>query len=97
MAISKNDKSRFARDVDKHARVVGLQMANWIADTRRVTELVAGGDTDLVPVFWIRLYGTLVDISDYLAKQADADPRAQGEAGLSDARARSVASRPFRA
>jgi hypothetical protein len=48
-----------------------MQLANWIADTKRVTEMVARGDTDVIPVFWIRLFGILADIADFVADQVE--------------------------
>jgi hypothetical protein len=35
---------------------------NWLVDATRVAKLVANGNADLAPVFWIRLYGILHDI-----------------------------------
>jgi len=69
MPLADEERERYIQDV--RIQVSARQMANWIADTRRITEMVARGEYDVVPVFWIRIYGVLADIGDCIAKQVE--------------------------
>jgi hypothetical protein len=56
------DRERLLNDIDRNARTNPKLYSNWIRDTVRVTTEVANGNTDLVPVFRIRIYGVMADI-----------------------------------
>lgn len=45
-----------------NARINSQQQMNWLIDAARVAKLVAEGNADLAPVFWLRLYGILHNI-----------------------------------
>jgi hypothetical protein len=42
------------------------QEMGWLRDAARVAKLVADGNTDLAPVFWIRLYGIVREVYERL-------------------------------
>jgi hypothetical protein len=66
--LSPENYLRLWHDVDINARTNPKLYANWIHDAVRVTSEVANGNTDLVPVFRIRLYGVLADIFSKLTE-----------------------------
>jgi hypothetical protein len=51
-----------------NARINSKQQMNWLVDAARVTKLVAAGNLDLAPIFWIRLYGILHEIYARIAR-----------------------------
>jgi hypothetical protein len=53
------ERRRRMSESSVNARVNSKQQTNWLADAARVAKLVAGGNLDLAPIFWIRLYGIL--------------------------------------
>jgi hypothetical protein len=69
--LSADEKARLFSDILRNSRIIGHQMADWIRDTARVTQLVANSNTDLIPIFWIRLYGVLADVADQIDKVCD--------------------------
>lgn len=62
-----SERRRRTSESSMNARVNSPQQMNWLIDAARVATLVAEGNTDLAPLFWIRLYGILHDIYDKLA------------------------------
>jgi hypothetical protein len=70
-ALSVADQRRLRHDIRDHADIMAPQMAGWIRDAVRVSRQVAFGNTDLIPVFWIRLYGVLADIGDKVGGQIE--------------------------
>ena len=69
--LSPQDRARLTSDVRDRADLMQPQIANWLSDAVRVTEMVAKGNTDIIPVFWIRMYGILADITDEITRQLD--------------------------
>jgi hypothetical protein len=69
-ALSLEDRMRLIDDIRDGAQISGPLLANWVRDGLRVTRLVIAGNTDVIPIFWLRLYGILADIADHLAHQA---------------------------
>jgi hypothetical protein len=43
------------------------QLASWMRETVDAAERAGGGNPDLLPLFWIRLYGVLTDVADFVA------------------------------
>lgn len=68
-AISSADHKALFKDINDHAKIMGPQLANWLEDAVRVTQLVAGGNRELIPVFWIRLFGVLHEINELVSRQ----------------------------
>ena len=66
--LSADDKIRLLHDIERNNRTLGHQFAGWIQDGARVTRMVASGNTDMIPVFWTRIYGVLTDIADQIDK-----------------------------
>lgn len=56
------DRRRRMSESSMNARINSKQQMNWLVDAARVSKLVAGGNIDLAPIFWIRLYGILHEI-----------------------------------
>ena len=48
-----------------------LQLLAWISPSSRITNLMASGVTEVLPLFWIRLYGVLADIADFVELTMD--------------------------
>ncbi len=49
------------------------QLVRWVGETLSITARVASsGQSELLPVFWIRLYGLLTDVMDFVELAADA-------------------------
>lgn len=69
--LSPEDRQRAIRDAQRYAPIVCQQLNNWIIDAARVTSCVANGNTSWGPLFWIRLYGVLFDITNYILEQVD--------------------------
>jgi hypothetical protein len=42
------------------------QLLRWIGDTLTITARVAHEPTEMLPLFWIRLYGLLTDVTDFV-------------------------------
>jgi hypothetical protein len=54
---------RSARQRDSHQ----AQLLRWIGETLAITARVASsGQAELLPLFWIRLYGLLTDVADFV-------------------------------
>jgi hypothetical protein len=48
------------------------QLVRWVGETLAITARVASsGQSELLPVFWIRLYGLLTDVADFVALSAE--------------------------
>jgi hypothetical protein len=48
------------------------QLVRWIGETLAITARVASsGQAELLPVFWIRLYGLLTDVMDFVELSAE--------------------------
>lgn len=63
------ERRKTMRESSINASVNSRQYLEWVADAARISRQVAEGNTDLGPVFWIRLYGILYDVYGYLDKQ----------------------------
>ena len=70
-ALSADEREELKADILRHGNIMGPQIRNWIRDAGHITGLVANGESDLVPVFWIRLYGILNDVAEIVARQAE--------------------------
>ncbi len=66
------ERSRRIREIAINADIRTEQRMNWISDAARVARAVSEGNTDLAPVFWIRLYGILHEIYDSVRELHDA-------------------------
>jgi hypothetical protein len=62
------ERRRRLREIDRRTFVQSRQRMGWLVDAARVSKLVADGNTDLAPVFWIRLCGILNELYDKLLK-----------------------------
>lgn len=59
---------RGARERDSHQ----VQLVRWVGETLAITARVASsGQSELLPVFWIRLYGLLTDVADFVELSAE--------------------------
>ncbi|MET0285167.1 MAG: hypothetical protein ABW352_11880 [Polyangiales bacterium] len=48
------------------------QLVRWVGETLAITARVASsGQSELLPVFWIRLYGLLTDVTDFVELSAE--------------------------
>jgi len=56
------ERRRRMSESSMNARINSKQQMNWLVDAARVSKLVASGNLDLAPIFWIRLYGILHEI-----------------------------------
>jgi len=74
--MSLDEHIRFLTDAKKQSNIIGPQLADWLAHSVRVTKAVASGNTELIPVFWIRVYGILADIRDKLVRHLELAPSA---------------------
>lgn len=63
-ASSPQEERRYFQDVVRNANTLGPQCADWIRDFGRITRMVAAGDRNVIPIFWIRAYGILADIAE---------------------------------
>ena len=70
----KERRRRMAESVTS-ADVHSPQELSWLIDTARVAKLVAKGNADLSPVFWIRLYGVLNEMYGRLAASHESSLR----------------------
>jgi hypothetical protein len=64
------ERRRRLLETSRNSTIHSRQELNWLADASRVAKLVADGQTDLAPVFWIRLYGVLHEIFQRLSDSA---------------------------
>ncbi len=47
------------------------QVIAWIQDSCRVAELAAAGAAEVLPLFWIRIYGVLTEVADFIELTTD--------------------------
>jgi hypothetical protein len=60
------ERRRRIRESLLNINIHSRQELDWLVDAARVSKLVAEGNADLAPVFWIRLYGILHEIYERL-------------------------------
>jgi hypothetical protein len=60
--LSTQDRARLEHDININADTNSKLYANWIRDAVNATTEVANGNTDLIPVFRIKLYGVMAEI-----------------------------------
>jgi hypothetical protein len=60
--LSPTNRARILHDININADTNSKLCANWIRDAVHATTEVANGNTDLIPVFRIKLYGIMADI-----------------------------------
>lgn len=53
---------RETRQRDSHQ----VQLVRWIGETLDIATRIGVNDSELLPLFWIRLYGLLTDVSDFV-------------------------------
>ncbi|MFN0118180.1 MAG: hypothetical protein ACKVQC_07835 [Elusimicrobiota bacterium] len=46
-------------------------MANWLARAENSTKKVAEGNREVIPIFWITIYGLLSDFADFIEEHAE--------------------------
>ncbi|HEY6880269.1 MAG TPA: hypothetical protein VI299_19730 [Polyangiales bacterium] len=63
VSLFEGAEGRTPRRRDNHQ----AQLVRWIGETLAITARVASsGQAELLPVFWIRLYGLLTDVADFV-------------------------------
>lgn len=67
-------------------------LGSWVAETLLVAERAAAGSPDALSLFWLRLYGVLTDVADFVALTLDDVPSRDGLCMFPLARERSDAS-----
>jgi hypothetical protein len=61
------ERRRRMSESSRNIRIHSRQAMNWLVDAARLAKLVAEGNENLAPVFWIRLYGILHEMHERLS------------------------------
>ncbi|MEY4509372.1 MAG: hypothetical protein RLZZ450_1494 [Pseudomonadota bacterium] len=57
----------------RHRDAPLCQLATWMGETVDAAERAGGGNPDALPLFYIRLYGVLTDVADFVALTVNDD------------------------
>jgi len=58
---------RLSTGPQRHRDAPLRQLAAWVGETLDAAERAGGGSPAALPVFWLRLYGVLTDVADFVA------------------------------
>jgi hypothetical protein len=62
---------RLSTGPQRHRDAPLCQLATWVSETLDAAERAGAGYPDVLPVFWLRLYGVLTDVADFVALTVD--------------------------